>query len=93
MKIPCEVAAGIGSDVPFFIAGGSAVVEGFGDEIKHHDRSPQLHAVIVFPEAMCPTGHVYSALDELSAQCLGALGGIVYARVGSTSRSSHRPEP
>ncbi len=61
-----EVAAGIGSDVPFFVAGGSAVIEGFGDEIEHHDRAPQLHAVIVFPEAMCPTGHVYSELDELS---------------------------
>ena len=61
-----EIAAGIGSDVPFFVAGGSALVQGFGDEIEHHDRAPQLHAVIVFPEVMCPTGQVYSELDELS---------------------------
>ncbi len=59
-----EFAAGLGSDVPFFVAGGSAVVQGLGDEIEHHERAPQLHAVIAFPDAMCPTGHVYSALDE-----------------------------
>ena len=81
-----EVAAGIGSDVPFFVAGGSAVVQGFGDEIEHHDRAPQLHAVIVFPEAMCPTGHVYSALDELSPGPLRA--GKVTALIRLSSMSS-----
>lgn len=85
-----EVAAGIGSDVPFFIAGGSAVVQGFGDEIEHHDRAPQLHAVIVFPEAMCPTGHVYSALDELSPGPLRA--DEVKALIRSSSMSSLGPE-
>ncbi len=86
----CEVAAGIGSDVPFFIAGGSAVVQGFGDEIEHHDRAPQLHAVIVFPEAMCPTGHVYSALDELSPGPLRA--DEVKALIRSSRLSSLRPD-
>ena len=61
-----QLAAGLGSDVPFFVAGGSATVQGLGDELEHHDHVPQLHAVVVFPDAMCPTGHVYSALDELS---------------------------
>ncbi len=85
-----EVADGIGSDVPFFVAGGSAVVQGFGDEIEHHDRSPQLHAVIVFPEAMCPTGHVYSALDELSPGPLRA--DEVKALIRSSRMSSLGPE-
>ncbi|MHC4209554.1 MAG: 4-(cytidine 5'-diphospho)-2-C-methyl-D-erythritol kinase [Planctomycetota bacterium] len=64
------IAAGLGSDVPFFVRGGSAIVEGFGERIAPHDEIRPLHAVIVFPEATCPTGHVYAMYDEIGPQPL-----------------------
>jgi len=58
------LASGLGSDVPFFLRGGSAIVEGLGDRIDHHGTPRVLHAVVVFPEEGCPTGPVYHAFDE-----------------------------
>ncbi len=85
-----KLAAGLGSDVPFFVAGGSAAVQGLGDEIEHHDQAPQLHAVVAFPDAMCPTGHVYSALDELSPGPLRA--DEVKALIRSSGTSTVPPQ-
>jgi 4-diphosphocytidyl-2-C-methyl-D-erythritol kinase len=65
-----EIAAGLGSDVPFFVMGGSAIVEGFGERICPLDAIRPLHAVIVFPEAACPTGQVYAMYDEIGPQAL-----------------------
>jgi 4-diphosphocytidyl-2-C-methyl-D-erythritol kinase len=65
-----EVAAGLGSDVPFFVSGGSAIVEGFGERIEPHDVIRPVHAVLVFPEASCPTGHVYDMYDEIGPRPL-----------------------
>ena len=61
------VGAALGSDVPFMVAGGSAIVEGAGERVEAHDLQAELHAVLVFPELACPTGAVYAAFDEL--QC------------------------
>lgn len=55
----------LGSDVPFLIRGGSAIVQGLGDEITHHESSPDLHAVIAFPDFSCQTPLVYQRFDEL----------------------------
>ncbi len=65
-----EIAFGLGSDVPFFVRGGSAIVEGFGERIETHDEIRPLHAVIVFPEATCPTSHVYAMYDEIGPRPL-----------------------
>ncbi|MEE8508068.1 MAG: 4-(cytidine 5'-diphospho)-2-C-methyl-D-erythritol kinase [Myxococcota bacterium] len=60
-----ETASGLGSDVPFFVSGGSAIVEGLGDRVEPQPAVHDLHAVIAFPEAACPTGQVYGIFDEL----------------------------
>jgi 4-diphosphocytidyl-2-C-methyl-D-erythritol kinase len=69
LGLSCEelasVGATIGSDVPFLVHGGSAIVEGFGDSILRHEPPPTVHAVIVFPAASCPTARVYGLFDEL----------------------------
>lgn len=65
-----EIGEGLGADVPFLVHGGSAIVEGLGQKLDHHDCPPDLHAVLVFPEALCPTGRVYSAFDELGSGSL-----------------------
>jgi len=61
----CELARALGSDVPFLVRGGSAVVEGLGERLEHHDALPDVHAVLVFPDAACPTGPVYGRFDAM----------------------------
>lgn len=61
------IGASLGSDVPFLVHGGSAIVEGLGERLTPHahDQTPMLHAVIAFPDAHCATPRVYGLFDEL----------------------------
>lgn len=61
-----RIAATLGSDVPFLVRGGSAIVEGLGDRLEHMAHVPDLHAVLAFPDAACPTGPVYGRFDALT---------------------------
>lgn len=56
----------LGSDVPFLVQGGSAVVEGLGERLARAAEH-RTHMVLVFPDAQCPTGAVYRAFDALRA--------------------------
>lgn len=57
------LAAGIGSDVPFFIRGGTARARGRGERIERIPaRMRPLHLVIVWPGFASPTGPAYNAL-------------------------------
>ncbi|MBL9141698.1 MAG: hypothetical protein JNK53_07510, partial [Phycisphaerae bacterium] len=60
-----RIASTLGSDVPFLVRGGSAIVEGLGERLHHHARVPDLHAVLAFPDAACPTGPVYGRFDAM----------------------------
>lgn len=62
------IAHTLGSDVPFFLAGGAALVEGLGDRIER-TPAPRLAGepgavVLAMPDASCPTGAVYRGFDE-----------------------------
>ncbi|MFM7051537.1 MAG: 4-(cytidine 5'-diphospho)-2-C-methyl-D-erythritol kinase [Planctomycetota bacterium] len=59
-----EVARTLGSDVPFLVRGGSAIVEGLGERLSDATIH-ETHLVLVFPEAQCPTGRVYRVFDEV----------------------------
>ncbi len=65
-----SLAAELGSDVPFFVRGGSAVASGLGDQLDRHDSTPEMHAALVMPALQCPTGAVYAAFDELPGAAL-----------------------
>ena len=65
-----RVGKGLGSDIPFLVAGGSALVEGKGEQLTRQSTVPPLHAVLAFPEAKCPTGAVYSAFDAVPGAIL-----------------------
>jgi len=54
----------LGSDIPFLVRGGSAIVGGTGERLERHDRMADLHLVLAFPDAPSPTGPVYAAFDE-----------------------------
>jgi 4-diphosphocytidyl-2-C-methyl-D-erythritol kinase len=62
-----EMAAQLGSDVPFFLAGQTAVCRGRGERIEPVAGTPRLDVVVVCPPAGVPTAAAYR---ELAAQPL-----------------------
>jgi 4-diphosphocytidyl-2-C-methyl-D-erythritol kinase len=58
-----EIAAGIGSDVPFFLSGGLALAEGRGEKItKLPQVSSSLYFVLITPPLHVSTAAVYNKL-------------------------------
>jgi 4-diphosphocytidyl-2-C-methyl-D-erythritol kinase len=55
-----ELAAKIGSDVPFFLAGGAAICRGRGERIEKI-AARRIHAVVVRPPVGISTADVYKA--------------------------------
>ncbi len=64
-KLLHELAAKLGSDVPFFLSGGTAVVRGRGESVQPMADGPALWMVIVKPAVDVATAWAYRALDEL----------------------------
>ncbi len=65
-----HIGASLGSDIPFLIEGGSAVVSGYGERIELLGALPEHAAVLVLPNATCPTGVVYGHFDDLDGSPL-----------------------
>jgi 4-diphosphocytidyl-2-C-methyl-D-erythritol kinase len=61
-----ELAAEIGSDVPFFLAPGAAICRGRGERIERLAAMRPLHFVIVKPPLSLSTADVYQAHDTLT---------------------------
>lgn len=62
-----ELAAGIGSDVPFGLVGGTAVGTGRGELLTPALASGEYHWVLAFAGQALSTAGVYSAFDRLRA--------------------------
>lgn len=62
-----QVAADIGADVPFFLAGGAALAEGRGDRLTPLPTEPSWFA-IAWPGIELKTAAVYRAWDELTGE-------------------------
>lgn len=58
-----EIAKSIGADVPFFLQGGWALVEGYGDVIKPLNIKLQLWMLLVKPPVEVPTSWAYKVWD------------------------------
>lgn len=54
-----EMALGIGSDVPFFLRGGTAVVSGRGEVLRYVAWASEVHYVLVQPPFQVSTGWAY----------------------------------
>jgi 4-diphosphocytidyl-2-C-methyl-D-erythritol kinase len=84
-----EVAAGLGSDVPFSLAGGTAIGTGRGEQLEPQGEGEALHWVLAISDAQLSTPDVYRRLDELRAQ--RAAGGDEQGDVYGAPASA--PEP
>ena len=60
-----SIAATLGSDVPYFFVGGTALGLGRGDEVYPLDDLPRLWIVLVFPPFGVATADAYEWLDEM----------------------------
>ncbi len=68
LRIPHDqmfaMAGQLGSDVPYFLVGGTALGLGRGDEIYALEELPRLWVVLVFPPFGVSTRDAYAWLDE-----------------------------
>lgn len=62
------IGARLGSDIPWFFAGGAAIVSGRGEVVEPVSGLPALHAVIASPGAGLSTAAVYRACVPDSAR-------------------------
>ncbi len=62
-----RVAAGLGSDVPFFVRGGTQWATGRGERLTPRPMPEDLWVVICGPVASLSTADVYRTFDELGA--------------------------
>ena len=58
----CEIAGGIGADVPFCVYGGTMLAEGIGEKLTPLKSGLEGHCVIVKPDFPMPTKYVYNSL-------------------------------
>ena len=63
-----KMAEKLGSDVPFFIRGGTALATGRGEKLKPLPQMPQCWLVIVKPEESHSTAAMYAAIDSAESR-------------------------
>lgn len=59
-----ELGAQVGSDVPFCVLGGTALVEGRGEKLRKLPDLPETFFVVCKPEFSVSTSELYQKLDE-----------------------------
>lgn len=60
-----EIAAGLGTDVPFFLVGGEADVSGRGERVLPREDSPAEELLLLVPPFSLATRQVYAGFDRL----------------------------
>jgi 4-diphosphocytidyl-2-C-methyl-D-erythritol kinase len=59
-----ETASAVGADVPFFLVGGTALAEGYGEILTPEPNRDKLNLVIARPTQGTSTAEAYRALDS-----------------------------
>lgn len=67
-----EVAAELGSDVPFFLESGPAICRGRGEIVERVQGLRSIHVVVVKPPVGLSAAEVYRAYDSLEPDFAGA---------------------
>jgi len=65
-----EIGARVGSDVPFCLVGGTAMVRGTGEIVERLAPLPQAHAVLASPGVEVSTAGIYERYDGLGPEAL-----------------------
>lgn len=60
------IALAVGADVPFFLVGGRARAEGYGEKLTPLEDAPREWLVIARPPVGCATGPAFARLDALT---------------------------
>jgi 4-diphosphocytidyl-2-C-methyl-D-erythritol kinase len=60
-----KAARATGADVPFFLYGGCALMDGCGDRLAERLVAPRLHLVLVMPPDGVPTRQAYEVFDAI----------------------------
>lgn len=63
-----EIAKAVGSDVPFFLVGGRALAEGYGEKLTGLPDEPTKWLVVHKPAIDCGTADAYANLDKLELE-------------------------
>ena len=74
-----QVGSRIGADVPFCLAGGTALAEGVGDVLTSLPAPPTHHLVLVKPERGAKTAEMYRAYDARPRRKLASVEPVVAA--------------
>jgi 4-diphosphocytidyl-2-C-methyl-D-erythritol kinase len=59
-----EIGASIGSDVPFFLSSGAAIVSGRGEDVEPMESRDDFSLVLAWPGFAVPTAGAYALLDR-----------------------------
>lgn len=64
-EVMFDIASAVGADVPFFLVGGRARAEGYGERLTPlPDLEERQWLVVLKPQVGCATGEAYARLDE-----------------------------
>ena len=90
------IAATLGSDVPYFLIGGTALGLGRGEDVYPLDDLPRLWVVLIFPPFGIATADAYRWLDEMrekgtSVTSSGSLPGTWLGRGAGLSNDLEPP--
>jgi 4-diphosphocytidyl-2-C-methyl-D-erythritol kinase len=86
-----EMALNLGSDVPFFLGGGAALVSGRGERIEPIPVPAGLQVLLINPGFPSPTAAAFRRLDRWR-ELNGSLPGPDLSRAGLTALAKSPPE-
>lgn len=85
-----ELGGRLGSDVPFCVAGGTALAEGRGEVLRDLHPLPDCDIVICKPEFSISTPDLFSKIDEKVLSCHPDTDGIISALEGGDIKGVSR---
>lgn len=74
-----DLAADLGSDVPFFLHGGAAHFSGRGDKLRHRAPAPDMMFALVKPPVEVFTAEAYRSFDLLDHAIAPAVDKMIHA--------------
>lgn len=83
-----QLSAEVGSDVPFFLMGGTALVTGRGEYVSKLPDAPELNLVIVKPNFGVPTAFAYHKLAEIEGRKSAAKTALAVSAIRNGERSA-----